>query len=97
MLDLVLPDLPFVAGDEVVALVSGLGATPVMELYILFGHLQEMLLEGGVHIHRAYVGSSITSRHSSSPRPDPLSTRELRRDLATVNSSESMNRAAAAP
>ena len=31
-LDYVLLDLPFNSGDEVVVLVSGLGATPVMEL-----------------------------------------------------------------
>src|SRR5260370_30708560 len=31
-LDLILPDLPFGSGDDVVVLVSGLGATPVMEL-----------------------------------------------------------------
>src|SRR6266403_4918054 len=35
-LDHILPDLPFRSGDEVVVLVSGLGATPVMELYIAF-------------------------------------------------------------
>jgi dihydroxyacetone kinase-like protein len=36
MCEVILPDLPFVKGDEVVVLISGLGATPVMELYILF-------------------------------------------------------------
>jgi dihydroxyacetone kinase-like protein len=35
MCEVILPDLPFVKGDEVVVLISGLGATPVMELYIL--------------------------------------------------------------
>lgn len=34
MTRLVVEDQPFVAGDEVVVLVSGLGATPVMEQYI---------------------------------------------------------------
>jgi len=61
MLDIVLPDLPFAAGDEVVALVSGLGATPIMELYILYGHLQAMMREAGLRIHRAYVGNYFTS------------------------------------
>ena len=39
MCDIVLPDYPFTEGDEVVVLVSGLGATPVMEQYVLFGEL----------------------------------------------------------
>ena len=36
MTDIVLPDYPFESGDEVIVLVSGLGATPVMELYVLY-------------------------------------------------------------
>jgi len=61
MLDIILPDLPFAAGDEVVVLVSGLGATPVMELYILFDHVADALAEAGIRIHRPYVGNYFTS------------------------------------
>ena len=61
MVDIILPDLPFAAGDEVVVLLSGLGATPVMELYILYGHIAAMLEEKGIHIHRSYVGNYFTS------------------------------------
>src|SRR5581483_8772801 len=61
MTDIILPDLPFQAGDEVVALVSGLGATPVMELYILYGHVFEILQENRLTVHRAYVGNYFTS------------------------------------
>lgn len=61
MLDVVLPDLPFSRGDEVVALVSGLGATPVMELYILFDTVEELLGAAGLHVYRPYVGNFFTS------------------------------------
>jgi dihydroxyacetone kinase-like protein len=61
MVDIIVPDLPFVAGDEVVVLLSGLGATPVMELYILYGHISAMLEEKGIDIHRSYVGNYFTS------------------------------------
>jgi dihydroxyacetone kinase-like protein len=61
MLDIVLPDYPFVAGDEVTVLVSGLGATPVMELYILYNKIEEILTEKGIKVHRAYVGNYFTS------------------------------------
>ena len=57
----VLPDLPFNAGDEVVVLVSGLGATPVMELYIFYGHVAELLASAGIQIYRPYVGNYFTS------------------------------------
>ncbi|MDR1613521.1 MAG: dihydroxyacetone kinase subunit DhaK [Planctomycetota bacterium] len=61
MVDVVLPDLPFNSGDEAVVLVSGLGATPVMELYILFGKMFDLIREKGVGIHRSYVGNYFTS------------------------------------
>ena len=48
MLDLILPDLPFAGGDEVVVLVSGLGATPVMELYIFYGAVADLLAENRI-------------------------------------------------
>ena len=61
MLDLILPDLPFVSGDEVVVLVSGLGATPVMELYLLYSRIADLLTEKGIKVHRTYVGNYFTS------------------------------------
>jgi dihydroxyacetone kinase-like protein len=60
-LDYILPDLPFNSGDEVVVLVSGLGATPVMELYIVFRKLAELLGKAGISIYRPYVGNYFTS------------------------------------
>ena len=61
MVDIVVPDLPFEAGNEVVVLVSGLGATPVMELYVLYNEIEEILAEKGIRIHRSYVGNYFTS------------------------------------
>jgi phosphoenolpyruvate---glycerone phosphotransferase subunit DhaK len=60
-LDYILKDLPFQAGNDVVALVSGLGATPVMELYIAFSKTYDILEEAKIHIHRSYVGNYFTS------------------------------------
>ncbi len=61
MVDVVLPDYPFVKGDEVAVLVSGLGATPVMELYVLYNEIEKLLTEKGIRIHRSYVGNYFTS------------------------------------
>ena len=60
-LDIILPDLPFKKGDEVVALVSGLGATPVMELYIFYDKVDEILREKGISVFQPYVGNYFTS------------------------------------
>ena len=48
MLDYILPDLPFVEGDDVAVLVSGLGATPIMELYILYDRISDVLTGKGM-------------------------------------------------
>ena len=61
MLDIILPDLPFVSGNEVVVLISGLGATPVMELYILYAKVAEILAHKNIKIYRPYVGDYFTS------------------------------------
>ena len=53
------------AGDEVVVLVSGLGATPVMELYVLYDEIDKILQEKGIKTHRAYVGNYFTSLEMS--------------------------------
>jgi dihydroxyacetone kinase-like protein len=61
MTSVVLPDLPFAVGDEVVVLLSGLGATPVMELYILFGEIATILDGVGIKVQRSFVGNYFTS------------------------------------
>ena len=61
MLDIIIPDLPFEAGDEVVVLLSGLGATPVMEQYIVYNKVEEILTEKNIRVHKSYVGNYFTS------------------------------------
>lgn len=59
--DIVVPDLPFTAGNEVVVLVSGLGSTPVMELYIFYNEVFRLLRDKGIKVYRKYVGNYFTS------------------------------------
>ena len=61
MLEEILPDLPFESGCEVAAIISGLGATPIMECYILFNRVQEILAEKGIMVYKSYVGNYFTS------------------------------------
>ena len=60
-LDIILPDLPFKGGDDLVVLVSGLGATPVSELYVFYRKVSEILKSKMMTIHKAYVGNYFTS------------------------------------
>ena len=61
MCDVILPDLPFASGDEVVVLVSGLGSTPLLEQYIFYGEVEKILTEKGIKVHQALVGNYFTS------------------------------------
>jgi len=61
MLDTVLPDLPFAAGSEVALLISGLGATPIMELYILYARVAEVLKQKGIKVCFNFVGNLFSS------------------------------------
>lgn len=56
LVDRVVNDMPFVAGDEVAVLVNSLGATPLEELYVLHRKIDDLLREKGLVLHRPYVG-----------------------------------------
>jgi dihydroxyacetone kinase len=57
----IVPDLPFVAGDEVALMVNGLGGTPITELYLLYGIAHKKLAAKGIKVFRSYVGEYCTS------------------------------------
>lgn len=61
MLDRILSDLPFMQGDRVAVLISGLGATPVMEQYILYKEVHQRLQFKGISVAHKFVGNLFTS------------------------------------
>lgn len=61
MAGIVLGDYPYAEGEEAAVLVSGLGATPVMEVYILYNELEKILSAKGIRVYRSYVGNYFTS------------------------------------
>ena len=59
--DVILSDLKLKGKDEVVILLSGLGATPLMELYILYNEVYKIVEERNMQIYRSFVGNYFTS------------------------------------
>jgi dihydroxyacetone kinase-like protein len=57
----VLADLPFQKGDHVIAMVNGMGGTPLIELYIIYRKLYHICHAHGITIARNLVGNYITS------------------------------------
>jgi dihydroxyacetone kinase-like protein len=61
MLDPILADLDFSGDDGVILFVNGMGATPLIELYVMFGEVASILGKARVRIARSLVGPYITS------------------------------------
>ncbi|MGV9269783.1 dihydroxyacetone kinase subunit DhaK [Kitasatospora sp. NPDC003701] len=61
VVETVLADHDLTAGDEVIALLNGLGGTPLLELYIVFGEVAARLAERGITVARNLVGNYVTS------------------------------------
>jgi dihydroxyacetone kinase-like protein len=61
MLEAVLSDLAPADGASVLPFVNGMGGTPQLELYLLYGEIERRLRERGLRPERRLVGSYITS------------------------------------
>ena len=61
LVDPILGDLPYAAGDAVIAFVNGMGGTPLLELYIMFAEVRAILERSGITVVRSLVGSYMTS------------------------------------
>ena len=61
LMDKIFGNLTLNTGDEVAVLVNGLGATPLMELYIANKKVAELLAAKGVKTVKTYVGNYMTS------------------------------------
>jgi dihydroxyacetone kinase-like protein len=61
MTEAILGDLAPASGSSLLALVNGLGGTPLIELYVVYNELAKLLKERGLKATRSLVGNYITS------------------------------------
>lgn len=61
MSEAILGDLEFARGQAVIAMVNGMGGTPLLELHIVFRALAVLLKDRGITLARSLVGNYITS------------------------------------
>ena len=61
MADAILTDLKPAPRARVIAFVNGLGATPLMELYLVYDELERLLETRGIAVARCLVGNYMTS------------------------------------
>jgi len=57
----ILADLDFTGGDGVICFVNSMGATPLLELYLMYNEVNQLLAKAGVSVARSLVGPYITS------------------------------------
>jgi dihydroxyacetone kinase-like protein len=60
-MDAILSANPLAAGDETILVVNGLGGTPLIELYLLYGEVASVLDAARVRVARSLVGNYVTS------------------------------------
>ncbi|GAB4578322.1 MAG: dihydroxyacetone kinase subunit DhaK [Anaerolineales bacterium] len=61
LMEPILSDIPYKAGDEVLLFVNGMGGTPLIELYVVYRKAYEIATKSGLKVVRNLVGSYITS------------------------------------
>ncbi|MGM7637380.1 dihydroxyacetone kinase subunit DhaK [Bacillus sp. Hm123] len=61
LVEAVLQEKVFQAGEELAVMINGLGATPMMELYIVNRTVQQLLTDKGFQIVKTFVGEYMTS------------------------------------
>ena len=62
LLDLLIEDLPFNKGDEVIALINSYGSTTKMEMYIIAGKIHSYLRQKNISIYSTEIGAFCTSQ-----------------------------------
>lgn len=61
MTETILSDIPFKNGDTLIAMVNGMGGSPLIELYLVYGELDRICRRRGLTVARRLVGNYITS------------------------------------
>lgn len=62
MLQMLLDDLKVKAGEDLLVIVNGAGATTLMELFIVFRRVHQILRDKGIRLVRGKVGEFITTQ-----------------------------------
>ena len=61
LMEPIVKDIPYKAGDEVLMFVNGMGGTPLVELYIVYRKAHQIAAKHGLKVVRNLIGPYITS------------------------------------
>jgi dihydroxyacetone kinase-like protein len=61
LMEPIVTDIPFKAGESVLLFVNGMGGTPLVELYVAYRKAHEIAVKHGLKVVRNLIGPYITS------------------------------------
>jgi dihydroxyacetone kinase-like protein len=61
LMEPILSDIPYKAGEQVLLFVNGMGGTPLVELYIVYRKAYQIATKAGLKVVRNLIGPYITS------------------------------------
>jgi dihydroxyacetone kinase-like protein len=62
MLDVIVEDLPYQKGDDVLVLLNNAGSMTYLELFIIYDEIEKYLSERGINVVRNWVGTYVTTQ-----------------------------------
>ncbi len=62
MLDVIVEDMPYKKGDDVLVLLNNAGSMTYLELYIIYDEIEQYLNERGINVVRNWVGTYVTTQ-----------------------------------
>jgi len=62
MLQMLLDDLKVKSGEDLLVIVNGAGSTTLMELFLIFRRVHQILKDKGIRLARSKVGEFITTQ-----------------------------------
>lgn len=78
-------DLSLREHEEVAVIISGLGSTPLMELYVLYQEVEGYLSKKGIVVYRSNVGNYVTSLEMNGVALTILRVRDWMKPLLDMN------------
>lgn len=61
IMEMILKDMAIPSGESVSVMINGLGATPLDELYIIYGEVKRIMDENGIRVMMPHIGEYATS------------------------------------
>jgi dihydroxyacetone kinase-like protein len=61
MTSAVMDDIELSKDEEIAVIISGLGATPLMELYLLYDEIEKQITSKGPAVYKVFIGNYVTS------------------------------------